>query len=277
MKSILLALSVFAITIPVFAQPHAVIQPIDPIGGINGGAPMAGNLGIPLNLMPAMMPALMPTFLDANSDNKAMIVTKFGAFIITDGLLVKFDAKTLKPLGTFRLLAAPTPQDMGNYMLPLKGPKGEVANAPVPGVAMPAAPAAQVFDWDKYSKDNQRFTTKPVMIVDDADLIIIIYDQFTRIGMDKLDILAATDIIANKNADGTAAEVNFFGEVPGIKLCDNILYINRGGIIMSVSPANGKVLGQVKFPTELMTNQMGMMNAITLNDKFDIKTINFNK
>ena len=257
MKSILLALSIFALTIPVFAQPPVNVLPIDPIGGINGGGPIAGNVAIPLNLMPAMMPALMPTFLDANSDNGAMLITEFGIFIVKNGMLAKYDAKTLISSGTVKLLDIPFSPQMANYMLPpKKGPVVDVANAPAPNVAMPVIPEAPVFDWGKYSKDNQRFTAKPVIIADKADLIIIIYDKFTRIGMGKLDILAATDIIAQKNADGTAAEVNFFGE-PTIKLVDHILYINRG-VIMSVSPADGKVLGQVKLPAEPMTNQIGI-------------------
>ncbi|MEI7833119.1 MAG: hypothetical protein WCJ56_07985 [bacterium] len=287
MRSIFLASLLFVATISVLAQPavQPADQPVAPAAAANVAADQAKiraelanqiaemeakladakakmkaieaemNANIPNR--PDKLARIMPPYAYSNAGNCILKATDQGLFVIGSGAVVKYDAKTLKPLGSLRLLNAPTLSNK-KYIDRTPVATTNAMTAVQPGV-VPAPTAPN--NWAKYAKDNLRFSAVPVVIVDNKDLIIIICDKFFRVGIEKVNLIAAADMKVMKDANGVTTEVNNGGEVPTVQLVDNILYVMRGGNLWSLNAADGKELGQTKIPTDPNGNIAGGFGA----------------
>jgi len=283
MRSIFLASLLFIIAVSVLAQPAVkpADQPVAPAAA-NIAADQAKlaaqiaeleaklaearakmkainadvNANIPIT-KPNKLARIMPNYGYTNGGNCILKATDQGLFVIGSGIVAKYDVKTLNPLGSLRLLNPPVrPNIAYNGIMPMA--TTNVMLDPKPGAAMDAAPA---FDWVKYSKDNLRFTAVPVVIVDDKDLIIIISDKFFRVGTEKVNLIATSELTVKKDANVVTTTVNTGGEVPTVQLVNNILYVMRGGNLWSLNAADGKELGQTKIPNDLNGNIAGGIGA----------------
>lgn len=276
MRSILLASLLFIIVVSVVAQPAVkpADQPVAPAAANFAAeqaklaaqiADLEARLADARATMKAMnadvnanipfpkqtnLARIMPNYGYTNAGNGILKATDQGLFIIGSGVVAKYDVKTLNPLGSLRLLDPPVRPNMKyNGTMPMA--TTNVMPAPQPGAVVDNMPA---FDWMKYSKDNLRFSAVPVVIVDGKDLIIIMADKFFRVGMEKVNLIATTEMVVKKDANGATTEVNTGGEVPTVQLVDNILYVMRGGNLWSLNAADGKELGQTKIPVDLNGN-----------------------
>lgn len=174
--------------------------------------------------------------MGAGGGSVQMVCTAKGLFALRNGVLVKFDAATLKEA----------------QLLEIFGP-------------MPERPAdnADREAMQKYMADMQQRRAAAVMLVKDNSLLVIIGDGFARINQDTLEVEATADLKnpADAGAAGAAAGARTVEPAPTCLLVEDTLYLLRSREVLSISVTDGKILARSPLPQQLQPAQMNFQRG----------------
>lgn len=203
---LLLALAMVA-----FAQPE-IGNPVAPVGLV---APVP---------QPPVQRATPPT-----SRESIIKVTPNGLFLLSRGILAKYDAKTLAPQGVLKLIDMPA--------------------QPARAAGWIAPDAAAMEANRQWSAARQAAMAIPVVLETPDDLLIVQGDRFFRVSQVLFAVEAKADL-AEKPAAGVVY-YNNSAVAPLVTLADTTLYVVRNTTVWSVDTATGEVLGKADLPKEM--------------------------
>jgi len=176
---------------------------------------------------PPRKPAPGQPALPPGGRNTIVEATPNGLFVFQSGVVAKFDATTLKPLGTLQLFG------------PMPAPP-----------AMPDTPTPQ--DQQalmKWKLEAMRRMAAASMLVKDNLLLIVTADTFFRVNQRVMGIeakISLTDIGDEKpNPSAWMTPMT-------LTLQDNMLYILRANQLTALNINNGEITGHGDLPREMM-------------------------
>jgi len=196
--------------------------------------------------------AQRPNNMGGSNVTTIMLKTDKGVFALRSGVLVKYDAITLKQIAEYQIFgAAPTmperPADMTDQ----------------------TAVQAWRTDMQTYNTTMQKRQGSALMIPTKDSLLIVIGDGFGRIDQDTLKPEAKASLLpvtpaADPNAPAATpvAPVRPTVEpVPGYVLDGNTLYLMRAKEVMSINITDGTIIARTALPVELQAaGQNNMFN-----------------
>ncbi|MHB9130214.1 MAG: hypothetical protein ACYDBB_03870 [Armatimonadota bacterium] len=175
----------------------------------------------PRNKPKAAQPPRLPAQKGANSA-VTVEVTPFGLFVVSGGMLAKYDPVTVKPLGTLQLLE------------------------PLPDAAAANKNNKALRDW---RQDLNRRLHPPVVLPQGEVLFIVTGDRFFRVNQQTLAIEMKAELFDGEAGKEPALPLlaPFFGKVNG-----QTLYLLRGSEVFALDTTTGKVLGRSPLPKEML-------------------------
>jgi hypothetical protein len=167
----------------------------------------------------------------------AMQSTPDSVYILQNGLLAKFDAKTLKLLSGVRLME------------------------PIP----PAPTTDDPTDRIRYFQEVSRHLVPAALISHPRGLIVILSDELLRIDPQKLTIDSRVQLVPAMNNQPRAPQFSdlFQPQRPPVyQISGDILYLMRSGEIVAVDLATGTISARTVLPAEMQaqptaTNPVG--------------------
>jgi len=206
LRMIICALLVAVLATMLLAQP--------PVGG--------GGGGVEVNPVPQPIPAVPAqqnlSWIKTQLDQLAplMVTTGDSLFVIRNGMMVKYDIKTLKAEPTVELLAP---------------------------IAIPANNMVAREDVQKISADYQVRMVPAAVRTTDKEILLIWAKRFYRIDIISGKVLTNVELITD-----TKISLSWSGSIaPVLEEKEGILYIFMKSAIWAVNTADGKVISTTRF------------------------------
>jgi hypothetical protein len=160
-----------------------------------------------------------------------MELTDQGLIVITNGVLARYDAKTLEAKGTVDLL-------------------GPLPEAPQPPTALDDL---QLYfqDYQLYTQELAKWRETPVMTTLGQYLLVVLGDQFYRIDSETMTIEVQASVEAEP-ADGADPLPPLTGVTPILSLHGTMLYVLRSNRVSAIEIKEGKVMAATTLPAEMV-------------------------
>lgn len=209
MRRFLLLLPVLALAVcTLYAQPDPDRPQPD--------QPVAGRQPLPPGMFP--MPA-------TPNDTSAVIeVTPVGVFLLSRGVLARFDAQLAQPTVSLSLFG------------------------PMPEQPQPMMDRTVFLNWQQ--ETNKR-TLPGAMVVDGDALLIVSGDTFFRVNQRTL-VIEAKQTLAPRND----LDMRMNHTTPMLKLHETTLYLLRGNEMIALQAKTGENIGRVLLPKDMQFQTM---------------------